>query len=124
MHNDRPVYLSLTQFRFPVTAIASILHRISGMLIFVGIAYLLWLLDLALSSEAGFADAAATLAAPLPKLALWAVLVAVLYHLVAGLKHLLLDFHVGDSFEAASIGAYTVYVVTTLLALALGAWLW
>ena len=122
--NDRPVYLSLTQFGWPVTAIASILHRITGVLMFVGTAYLIWLLDLALRSQAGFASAVSTLAEPLPKLVLWGVLVLFAYHIVAGVKHMFMDFHVGDSFEAASRGAYIVFIVTAVLAVLAGAWLW
>jgi succinate dehydrogenase / fumarate reductase cytochrome b subunit len=122
--HERPVYLSLTQFRFPVTAIASVAHRITGMILFVGVAYLLWLLDVALASPTGFAQAAATLEAPFAKLVLWAVLVMLGYHVFAGLKHLLMDFHVGDTFETASAGAYAVFALTAMLAVATGAWLW
>jgi len=123
-NKQRPVYLSLTEFRFPVTAIASIAHRITGMALFVGIAYLLWLLDLALDSQAGFAEAGSALQAPFAKLVLWGVLVMLLYHLLAGIKHLLLDFHIGDSFEAASVSAYLVFVLTVVLAALTGVWIW
>jgi succinate dehydrogenase / fumarate reductase cytochrome b subunit len=125
MINDkRPVYISLTQFKFPVTAIASIVHRITGMLLFLGIAYLLWLLDLALESEAGFAQATAALAAPFAKLVLWGVLSMLIYHILAGVKHLIMDFHIGDTFEAASVSAYIVFVLSALLAVVTGAWIW
>lgn len=123
-NKERPVYISLTQFRFPVTAIASILHRITGMFLFVGIGYLLWLLSLALESPAGFAQAGQALAAPLPKLVLWGVLAMLIYHVLAGIKHMIMDFHVGDSFEAASAASYGVFVLTVVAAIAAGAWLW
>ncbi|MEZ5550471.1 MAG: succinate dehydrogenase, cytochrome b556 subunit [Pseudomonadales bacterium] len=123
-NKQRPVYLSLTQFRWPLPAMASITHRITGVMLFVGVAYLLWLLDLALQSEAGFAAAAATLALPLPKLVLWGVLVVLLYHLIAGVKHLLLDFHIGDTMEAAQAGVWTVFAITAVLAALLGVWIW
>ena len=123
MTKERPVYLSL-RYRWPITAIASILHRVTGMALFVGIAYLLWLLDLALSSEAGFAEAGELLAMPLAKLVLWGVLSMLIYHIVAGIKHLFMDFHIGDSFQAASINAYVAFAVSAVLAAGLGAWLW
>ena len=123
-NRQRPVYISLTQFRFPVTAIASIVHRITGMALFLGIAYLLWLLDLALDSAAGFATAASALEAPFAKLVLWGVLVMLIYHILAGIKHMFLDFHIGDSFEAASASAYAVFGLTVVLAAVTGAWLW
>ena len=74
MKTERPVYLSLTQFGWPVTAIASITHRITGVLLFVGIAFLLWLLSMALKSPEGFAAATEVLSAPVPKLLLIAVI--------------------------------------------------
>lgn len=123
-NKERPVYLSLTQFHFPVTAIASVVHRITGMLLFVGIACLLWLLDLALDSQAGFAEAAAVLEAPFAKLVLWGILVMLLYHILAGIKHLFMDFHIGDSFEAASANAYVTFGLTAVIGAAVGVWIW
>lgn len=124
MNKQRPVYLSLTEFGWPITAIASILHRVTGVILFVGIAYLLWMLDLALRTAAGFADAQAVMSEPLPKLVMLAVLALLTYHVVAGIKHMLLDFHVGDSFEAASASSVAVFIISALLTVALGIWLW
>ncbi len=124
--SERPVSLSLSpaKFSWPITAMASIAHRISGVLLFLGVAYLLYLLDLALSSEAGFARAEALLALALPKLALLGVLAMLAYHLLAGVKHLLMDLHIGDSMAAASRASWAVFVLTALIVLLLAAWLW
>ena len=122
--NERPVYLSLTDPQWPITAIASIAHRITGVLLFIGIGYLLWVLDMALDSQAGFAAAEDVMQGFLPKLVLWGVLVMLWYHILAGVKHLFMDFHVGDSFEAASTSAWVVFVLTALCAVLTGAWLW
>ena len=103
---------------------ASIAHRISGVLLFFGIAYLLYLLDLALSSEAGFARAQALLVLALPKLVLLGVLAMLAYHLLAGVKHLLLDLHIGDSMAAARRASWAVFALTALGVALLGAWLW
>ena len=124
MKPERPINLSLVRFRWPVTAIGSIAHRISGVLLFFGFAYLLYLLDLALSSKAGFAQAGSLLTMALPKLALWAVLALLAYHLLAGVKHLLLDLHVGDNLAAAKRGAWVVFAATGAVVAGLGAWLW
>ena len=124
MRPERPISLSLARFRWPVTAIASIIHRVSGILLFFGFAYLLYLLDLALSSEAGFEQAGHLLAMILPKLALWAVLAPLAYHLLAGVKHLLLDLHVGDTFAAAKGASWLVFALTAVAVVLLGAWLW
>ena len=124
MNKQRPVYLSLTQFRWPLPALASMTHRVTGVLLFLGIGFLLWLLDLALGSAAGFEAAQAMLAEPFAKFVLWGVLVMLLYHLIAGVKHLLLDFHLGDTMEAAVTGVWIVFVLTAAVAAALGVWLW
>jgi succinate dehydrogenase / fumarate reductase cytochrome b subunit len=124
MNTERPVYLSLTEFKWPLAAIASITHRITGVLLFLAMAYLLWLLGLALQSPAGFERAASVLAAPLPKLIMIAVLAALSYHLFAGLKHLVMDFHHWDSLEAGRRSSVTVFVLTALATILAGAWLW
>ena len=120
---DRPIDLSPTSF-LPVTAVASITHRITGAVLFVGAAYLIYLLDLALGSEAGFAEARAMLEALPGRFALWAVLVALCYHTLAGIKHLLLDFHVGDSLSGARRGSWLVLSLSAFAAVGLGVWLW
>lgn len=124
MKTERPVYLSLTQFRWPFAAIASITHRVTGVALFAGVGYLLWLLSVALESPEGFATAGALLAAPLPKLVLLAVLAALVYHILAGFKHLVMDFHLWDNLEAARRSSVAVFVLTAILVVLAGAWLW
>ncbi|MGD8832034.1 MAG: succinate dehydrogenase, cytochrome b556 subunit [Pseudomonadales bacterium] len=121
---NRPVYLSLTQFGWPITAIASIAHRITGMLLFLGVGYLLWLLSLALDSPAGFAQASSVLAAPFARFVLWGVLTLLIYHILAGIKHMIMDFHIGDSFKVAAASSYTVFALSAVLAIITGVWLW
>jgi succinate dehydrogenase / fumarate reductase cytochrome b subunit len=124
MKTDRPVYLSLTEFKFPMAALASIAHRMTGVMLFVGIALLLYLLDLGLGSEESFAEAVALLEEPLPKLIIWGVLGALIYHFVAGVKHLLLDFHVGDTLEGSRVAAGLSVAISVVLIGMTGAWLW
>lgn len=120
----RPVYLSLTQFRFPLPAIGSITHRITGVVLFAGVGFLLYLLDESLASAQGLDNARAMLDAPLAKLVLLIVLATLAYHLVAGIRHLLLDFDIGDSLEAAKTSTMIVFVVSALLTVLAGVWLW
>ena len=103
---------------------ASIAHRLTGVGLFAGFAWLLYLLDLALDSPAGFDRAAAMLAGAGGKLALLAVLALLAYHLLAGIRHLLLDMHIGDTLQAARRGSWLVFGLTAAAVLALGAWLW
>ncbi len=65
MNDKRPVNLDLTTIKFPVTAIASITHRITGVAIFVAIPVLLWMLDRSLASPESFADLKQLMTSPL-----------------------------------------------------------
>lgn len=124
MKSKRPVYLNLLQFSWPFAALASITHRITGAALFFALLGLLYALDLALSSPTGFDEAKALLAQPLIQFLLWLVLVAVTYHLIAGIKHMLLDFHIGDTVAAAKLGSVLVFVFSAIVAVGLGMWIW
>jgi succinate dehydrogenase / fumarate reductase, cytochrome b subunit len=124
MKTDRPVNLALTKFSFPLAAIASIVHRITGVVLFAGVAFLLYLLDESLASEQGLERARGLLAQPLPKLVLLAVVATLIYHFVAGIKHLLLDFHVGDSLAGGRRAAQLTIGISAVLIVFAGAWLW
>lgn len=122
--NSRPVNLDISTIRLPLAAITSITHRISGVILFVGIGILLWMLDKSLSGPAGFAALQETLTSPLVTFIVWGVLSALAYHVVAGVKHLLMDLGFGESKAAGPRGAMIVIVVSAVLILALGVWLW
>ena len=126
MHPDRPVNLPLPRLAaaMPVTAVASILHRVTGIVLFAGTLFLCYLLDLALTDETGFAEAAAIIDATPGALAAWAILTSLAYHVVAGVKHLLLDLHIGDSLRAGRIGSWLTLVLAAMAAVVLAIWLW
>jgi succinate dehydrogenase / fumarate reductase cytochrome b subunit len=121
----RPVYrnIHVTQilgYRLPVAGIVSILHRISGALLFLaGLPLVLWLFQESLISELGFDRFLAVVAHPAVKLVLLAMAWAFCHHLVAGIRYLLLDNHVGLEREAAANSAKLVIVVSLALTLAL-----
>lgn len=120
----RPVYLSLTRFSFPLPAIGSITHRFTGVVLFFGVGFLLYLLDESLASPQGLENARTLLAAPIAKIALLVVLATLAYHLVAGIKHLLLDFDIGDSLEGARLSTQITFAASAVLIVLAGAWLW
>ena len=103
---------------------ASIAHRITGMGLFAGFAWLLYLLDLALDSPAGFERAQAMLGVAGGRLALLGILALLSYHLLAGVRHLLLDLHLGDTLRAARGASWLVFGLTAAAVAALAAWLW
>jgi len=126
MHPDRPVHLPLIRLfaAMPVTAFASILHRLTGVLLFAGARFLCYLFDLALAGQAGFEQAAGILATPAGRVALWVILTALAFHFLAGVRHLLLDLHIGDSLAAGRAGAWLSLVLTLGAAAGLRVLLW
>ena len=124
MKDTRPVNLDITTFKFPLPAITSILHRISGVGLFVGTGILLYLLQLSLSSEEGFAEAVAIMDGTLMKLILWAITTGLFYHLIAGAKHLLMDMGWGETKQGAQLGAKVTVVLGVLAAALAGVWIW
>ncbi|MCG8519774.1 MULTISPECIES: succinate dehydrogenase, cytochrome b556 subunit [Marinobacter] len=124
MNSKRPVNLDLGKFHFPLPAITSILHRISGIIIFIGVAFMLYGLDVSLSGEEGFARVSELLDGFLAKLIAWGILSALLYHLVAGIKHLLMDMGIGEELESGRLAAKATVVISVILIVLAGVWVW
>jgi len=122
--DNRPVNLDFTTFKLPLPAITSILHRISGGVLFVGVALLLFLLDTSLESAEGFATVTEWLGNPLVKLITWAVLAALLYHLLAGIKHLVMDLGIGETLAGGLLGARIVIALAAISIVLAGLWIW
>lgn len=122
--NKRPVNLDISTIHMPLAALTSIAHRISGIIVFVGIAILLWMLDGSLSSEASFNSIKAAGMSPVTKFLVWGVLSALAYHMVAGVKHLLMDAGIGESKEGGPMGAKITIIVSIILIVLLGVWIW
>ena len=124
VNSKRPVNLDLRTIKLPVTAYTSILHRISGVILFVAVAILLWMLDTSLISESGFEQVKSCLQNPLAKLVIWGILSALLYHLIAGVRHLVMDAGVGEGLESGKRGSQVVIVVSAIVIVLLGVWIW
>ncbi|MBI5448327.1 MAG: succinate dehydrogenase, cytochrome b556 subunit [Gammaproteobacteria bacterium] len=122
MTPSRPVNLNLLTIKLPVAAIASILHRLSGVALFLFIPYALWLLYHSLHSEIDFVFLTLTLQKPLFKLLTWLWLTALGYHLLAGTRHILADFHLGTSKQGGARSAVFVIISAVILSLFIGYW--
>ncbi|MES3006391.1 MAG: succinate dehydrogenase, cytochrome b556 subunit [Pseudomonadota bacterium] len=124
MNDKRPKNLDFTTIHLPLPAYTSILHRASGVFIFAGIAVLLWLFSESLTSADGFARVGEWLDQLPIKLLVWAVLAGLLYHLIAGVKHLLMDMGIGETLAGSVIGAKLVIAFSTVAIVLTGVWLW
>lgn len=125
VNKQRPVNLDLKTISFPITAIASILHRVSGVITFIALGILLWLLSLSLSSEQGFAQAQAITDTFLVKFILWGILTALAYHVIGGVRHLLMDLGFGEeNLAVASRSARIAFAITIVLSLLAGVLVW
>lgn len=124
MNKSRPVNLDLFTINIPAAALVSFLHRVSGIVLFAVTGLLLWMLDKSLDSAQGFADTAAIFSGTPAKLVLLASLAALIYHLVAGLRHMLMDFGIGESLEGGRRGTILVLLLSVILTVLAGVWLW
>lgn len=124
MKSVRPVFLNLFAIRLPIVAVVSILHRVSGVALFGASFYLLWLLWRSLDSESSFELLTATLKHPVHLIVLWFTLSLLGYHLIAGVRHLLLDLHIGESLQAGRISAALVLLCSAVLSVVIGVWFW
>jgi succinate dehydrogenase / fumarate reductase cytochrome b subunit len=122
---NRPVNLDLRTIKQPLPAIVSITHRITGVVLFIGLIFIFLLLDLSLKDEVGFQSAKILLQNHwLAKLTAWGLLTSLAFHLFAGVKHLLQDCGYGEDLQQANTVAKLVIGATMLAALLAGAWVW
>jgi succinate dehydrogenase / fumarate reductase cytochrome b subunit len=113
----------LPNYRLPLAGLVSILHRISGALMFVLLPFILYLLELSITSEISFNNMRAIVSHWFVKLIILALSWAYLHHFAAGIRHLFMDMHMaltkdGSRHSAASVLAISLFL-TLLVALKL-----
>lgn len=125
MNKKRPVNLDISTISMPVTAIVSILHRITGIILFVGLAFLFYAFDLSLESQEGFDQVVNALQTNfLAKFVIWGVVSALMYHFVAGVKHLFMDLGHFEELESGRSAAVANLVIAAVLIVLAGVWIW
>lgn len=103
--NKRPVFLNLFQIHLPLTGLVSIAHRVTGLVLFLSLPVLIYLLQHSLESEKGYLDVQQWLHAWPWQLFLVLVGWWFAHHLLAGLRHMLIDMDIGVALVPARIGA-------------------
>ena len=114
----RPINVGIRDllvFRFPITAISSISHRIAGVVLFMGLSVMLFALQKSLESEDGFNFIRAQIASPLGLLVFFVVMAPFVFHFVAGIKHLVMDLGFGESYQGGALAAKLVFIISAIL---------
>jgi len=124
LNKKRPVNLDIGTIQLPITAYVSILHRVSGVVLFGAVGLFLWILDSSLSSEESFNSIKEFMNTLIVQIIIWLSLAALIYHLVAGLRHLVMDYGYGETLSGGILGAKLVLVFSAILMLVAGLWLW
>jgi len=120
LKKKRPKNLDLMTIRLPLPGILSILHRVSGAVLFLLLPVLLWLFESSLTSPETFDVFKSIAAHPLVKLILLGLIWLYLHHFCAGIRYLLLDLHKGIDLESARLSSKIVFAVSIALTLLIG----
>ena len=118
-----PVYLNLFRIRFPVGAVASIAHRISGVCLFLSLPFWIYLLDLSLQGPDGFTQTLGILQSPWIRTGLLFAAWTFFHHLLCGVRFLLLDAGIGCELRQARRSAWFVNVAALAMTLICAGWL-
>ncbi len=123
MKNNRPINLPLSQViavnsKSPI-AMASILHRISGIVLFLLVPVMLCVLQTSLSSPEGFENVFNNVAL---RFVAWIFVAATAYHFVMGVKHLLADLGMNEEFNSGKTAAIVSFVIAAILIVASFVW--
>jgi succinate dehydrogenase / fumarate reductase cytochrome b subunit len=123
-HKKRPKHLALHKIQLPLPGFVSILHRLSGAILFLALPLLLLLLDQSLRSIETYTNLTESLAHPLWKLGLLGLIWASLHHFCAGLRYLVIDMHLLPTLAAARTSSKWVMGVSLALTVVAGVKLW
>ena len=124
MTQDRPVNLDLKTIRFPIMAISSIIHRVTGVIMFLGAFVVMALLGMSLQGEQGFQAALDAKSNPLVAFCLWGFVSVLGYHFIAGIKHLAMDLGHFETLESAPAAARFTLIAGAVVVVLSGVWVW
>ncbi len=109
--------LQIIRYRLPAAGVVSILHRVSGAMMFLLLPFILYFFDLSITSEISFDSLKGFTSHWFVKLLILAVSWGYLHHFCGGIRHLIMDAHIGLSKEEARKSAHVVFWVSVPLTL-------
>ncbi|WP_119328693.1 succinate dehydrogenase, cytochrome b556 subunit [Cysteiniphilum halobium] len=115
---------SIKSYSFPITAISSIIHRITGVLMVVLLPFLLWGFSLSMRCGSDFYYVQNLLVHSAWSIVVWIFISAVSYHVIAGIRHLIMDLGFGEEMCVAQASSIVVLVLGVLVTIFWGLWLW
>ncbi len=124
MKKQRPVNLDLTTIKMHPAANASILHRVSGVIMVFAIGILLWTLSTSLSSEQGFSQIQGFLDGFFFKFIIFGCLSALTFHVLAGVRHLFMDLGHFEELASGNATAKVIMIIWLAVSAVIGVWLW
>jgi len=110
------------KIHLPVTGVTSFAHRVSGALLFIGLPFLVYLFSLSLRDEKSFQLALTYLTLPWLKLLLLVMVWSFIHHLLAGIRYLLMDAHIGNSLRTARGSAWVVNFSGFIIFVVIAVW--
>ena len=121
VNHKRPVNLDLATIKFPVMAISSILHRISGVVLFLLFPVMLYFFEMSLKNAGTFTEVQQWILNNLYcKFVFWVFGAAIIYHLLAGIRHMVMDLGFGESLVAGRRSAVGVIAAAIFFTVLLG----
>ncbi|MHA7878199.1 MAG: succinate dehydrogenase, cytochrome b556 subunit [Saccharospirillum sp.] len=124
MKDHRPKNLDIATIQFPIASITSIIHRITGVALFFAVGFAMWALSTSLESNQGFNQVAQVLTHPFAKFITWGILSLIVYHLFAGIKHLVMDAGYAETKEGGPLAAKITLGLTIVAIVLMGVWVW
>ncbi len=121
---QRPVNLDLSTISMPATAKASILHRITGVALFFALTFVLWAWSESLSSVQGFEFVKGLFSGFIAKFIAWGTLTVLAYHVIGGIRHLIMDMGYWEELESGNSSAVISLVLWVIVSVLAGGWLW
>ena len=117
---QRPVNLELNTIKFPPAAISSILHRVTGVAMFFALLFVIWAWAVSVSSPEGFANVQAMMDGIIGKVIAIGTLSALTYHILGGLRHVVMDLGHWEELESGNLSAKIAIALWILLTVVLG----
>lgn len=108
----------------PPTAKASILHRVTGVAMFFALVFVIWAWAVSLSSPEGFATVKEAMTSFIAKFIAWGTLTVLSYHIIGGIRHLIMDMGHWEELESGNASAKAAIGLWLVVAVLAGVWLW